>query len=100
MNFLDYLVFLQPIGLFLDIVGFWLVIEYGHVLFLRAGAAPVPDKLDEGTFYFQYQNGGADSDSSDYKRRRRAKAGVYLVLTGFGAQFISAVASLIPFWIV
>ena len=95
MDYLDCLVYLQPAGLLLDIVGFWVVIRHGHALLIRTGTGPRPKKLGDGTMYFQHENGGSDGEASYFRRRRRAEVGVALVMTGFIAQLIAAAASVI-----
>ena len=95
LTYLDCLAYLQPLGLLLDIIGFWLVIKYGHALFIRTGTnATPPSEMDDGALYITTE-GGADVDIAYYRRKRRADVGVALVIIGFTAQFIAAAASLV-----
>ena len=88
MTALGYLV---PIGLMLDIVGFLLVVRYGHALFLHAGSGP-PDnaKGKDGDWYAEML--GEDIDAADTRLKRKAKAGVCLVVIGFVLQIVGSLA--------
>ncbi len=80
------------VGLILDIVGFILIIRYGHSLFLRVGAgAPRASEGRDGDFYFDVP--GAN-DGGDGQRRRKARAGVATVMVGFGLQIVGSIPNL------
>ena len=91
---MDYLEYLQPLGLIIDIIGFILLIRYGHALFIRTGTSPMPPKdWWVGSYYFQRENG--EGPSSNDGQFRIAKWGATLVITGFAVQFIGVISSLI-----
>ncbi len=85
------LVWATVLGLGLDIVGFLLVIKYGHSLFLWAGAK-LPTKQKDDVLYFY----GGELERKDVFGRRRlwAKLGVALVAIGFSSQIVGAVAAI------
>ena len=85
------LVWAVVLGLGLDIVGFLLVIRYGHSLFLLAGTGPPPPDMADGAIYMQYKG---TEKHRDARRRFLAKLGVIVVATGFGFQILGAVAAI------
>ena len=92
---IEYLLWLIPIGLLLDIVGFLVVIRYGHALFLRTGVGPPDPKWKDGDVYWQI----ADDDPVkvalwDARRRLKAHIGVGLVVLGFVMQIVGSVVSM------
>lgn len=76
-------------GLCLDLIGFVLVIRYGHALFIRSGPDP-PQKGEgkDGDLYLQ------TNDPAYGRRLCLAKTGVALVITGFLAQIAGAAIGL------
>jgi len=81
--------FVTIAGLFLDLIGFVLVILYGHALFIRMGSDP-PQRGEgrDGDLYLQ-------TNAPDYgKRLSLARIGVALVITGFLAQIAGAAIGL------
>ena len=93
---MDWLLYLQPFGLSLDIIGFWLVVRFGHALFLRIGTTlPRPDEGRNGDVYLQIPRDESEGESKPDRRECWANVGVYLVIIGFIAQLIAALASLL-----
>ncbi len=90
---MDILQYATPIGLGLDIVGFLMVIRYGHALFIRSGGRPDHSKGKDGDLWLG--DGSNKGESEDSQRRRfRAKAGVGIVVFGFVMQIIGSLASI------
>ena len=78
------------LGLALDIIGFCLVIKYGHSLFLWAGSN-LPSKRKDDVVYLQSDAAGKDAFGG---RRFWARFGVALVIIGFGFQIVGAIAAI------
>lgn len=88
---LEVLTWAAVLGLALDIVGFLLVIKYGHSLFLWAGAKLPPKQKNDVLYLY----GGELTREDVFKRRRFwAKSGVVIVVIGFGFQIVGAVAAI------
>lgn len=86
--------YLQVLGLLLDIIGVGLLIKYGQALFIYTGTGSVPEKLPSGTMYIRYE--GDESDNGDHRKRLNlARCGIWLVVIGFAAQLIVAIAALL-----
>ena len=76
-----------PAGLMLDIVGFYLVVKYGHSLFMRTVVrVPKADEWNDGDFAFTVDGPAKEVESRGRSRRRKAHLGVGLILTGFVLQ--------------
>ena len=89
---LEALLYTIPAGLTLDIIGFLLIIRYGHSLFMKSGSGPPDDNMGkDGDLYFQHEGPDAGQD-----RRRRAWAyvGVTTVTVGFGLQIVGSMAAI------
>ena len=82
--------FLSIGGLCLDLIGFALVIRYGHALFIRIGPDP-PGKSEakDGDLYI-----GGVNDPGYSRRLGFAKVGVGLVIAGFLVQIAGAALGL------
>ena len=89
---LEVLLYTIPSGLTLDIVGFLLIIRYGHSLFMRSGSGPPDDSMGkDGDLYFQHEG----PDEGQYRRRRVwAYVGVTTVIVGFGLQIVGSMAAI------
>ena len=93
---IEYLLWLIPIGLLLDIAGFLMVIHYGHALFMRTGVGE-PDSTigKDGDHYNKLASGDpAEIARWDYRRRLKAHIGVWLVVLGFALQIAGSVVSI------
>ena len=89
---LEALLYTIPTGLTLDIVGFLLIIRYGHSLFMRSGSGPADDSMGkDGDLYFRHE--GPD-DGQDRRRRAWAYVGVTTVIIGFGLQIVGSMAAI------
>ena len=88
------LVYLIPIGLVLDIVGFLLVVRYGHALFIHVRSGP-PEAATgrDGDLYIEISR--ADAEPEDQRRRRKAWMGVWVVVGGFAVQIVGSLASIL-----
>ena len=85
---MEILLYTTPSGLILDIVGFLLVIRYGHSLFIRSGTGPPVDNIGkDGDLYLQRKG---PSEGRDNGRRLWAHVGVATVIIGFGLQIIGS----------
>ena len=88
----EVLPYASPLGLSLDIIGFILIIRYGHSLFIRSGSRPPDDSIGkDGDLYLQH--GGPDR-GQDRIRRCWARVGVATVITGFGLQIVGSAAAI------
>ena len=89
---MEILLYTTPSGLLLDIVGFLLIVRYGHSLFLRSGTGPPADNMGkDGDLYFQHEG----PDKGDNSRRRFwAYVGVATVIIGFSLQIAGAMAAI------
>ena len=86
----EWVTYATPLGLVLDIIGFGLVIWYGHALFLRVGSnPPSPSEGKGGDFYIQVPGG----DEQYLRQLKRAWLGVTLVILGFGLQILGTVVA-------
>ncbi len=87
----EWLVYATPFGLALDIVGFWLIIQYGHSFFIKVSAsAPDPEKGKDGDIWVQH--GGDEATDTSYMRiLRRAQSGVALIFSGFLLQIFGTI---------
>ena len=86
---MEALLYATPIGLALDILGFLIVVNYGHALFIRSGGRPDHSKGKDGDLWFG--DGSNKGESEESKRRRFwAKVGVGIVVFGFGLQIVGA----------
>ena len=86
---------LLPIGLGLDIIGFSLVLRYGHALFILTGTGPPPTGSEwiDGDLYFQVAEGKEATARRRFFRpdaRMWAKVGGGLVILGFMMQFVTS----------
>ena len=90
---MEFLLWATPTGLALDVVGFILLIRFGHRLFLRSGTGPPPDNWKDGDFYFQYA--GAADDGHEKRMRFWAHLGVTMVVAGFCIQIVGSVAAIL-----
>ena len=88
---MEILLYTTPLGLLLDIVGFILIIRFGHSLFLRAVSGSSPNRRD----YIIYLEVPGNDDRKEGHRRLCAYAGVVAIITGFGLQAIGAMAALL-----
>ena len=59
---LEILPYTTPLGLTLDIVGFLLVIRFGHSLFISSGTGPPVGNRD-GDLYLQYEGANEGHES-------------------------------------
>ena len=92
-QFIEYLVYAIPVGLLLDILGFILVVRYGHALFIHLGiGSPPSDRVKDGDIYIQLRGQGEDADNN--RRRQKANAGVVLVVLGFSLQLLGSIAAI------
>ena len=84
---MESLIYLTPLGLALDIIGFLIVIEFGHNIFMRFDKEP-PDPGDgrDGQIHWQSEGG------TNIELRRRAYVGVCIVVVGFVFQIVGSVA--------
>ena len=94
---IDYLIWLIPAGLLLDIVGFSMVVIYGHALFMRIGVGePDPHRAKDGHVYYGLTGSDpVEVGRSDERRRLKAHIGVVVVVVGFALQMVGAVASIV-----
>lgn len=76
----------MPLGLALNIVGLLLVFHHGHALFLRAGSGELSDQE------------GNEAERGMARRRRLAKWGAGLLLTGLWCQLVSVLSSYVFYW--
>ena len=90
-----YLAYATQAGLLMDILGFLLVVLYGHALFIRSGSAPPQDSVGrDGDLYIQHENGDTEAGAQQHRARyRKAWAGVWLVVVGFGLQILGTTAA-------
>ena len=89
---LEALLYTIPLGLTLDIVGFLLIIRYGHSLFIRSGSGPPDDSIGkDGDLFLQHR--GPDK-GQDRLRRFWAYVGVATVIAGFGLQIVGSMAAI------
>ena len=88
--------FLVPTGLGLDIVGFLLVVIYGHSLFIHmtSDASPAADLGKAGDLVF-WVKGDASVDRRDERRKLAALCGVVLVVIGFSLQIVGSIAGIL-----
>ena len=92
MGLMEILLYTTPLGLTLDIVGFILLVRYGHSLFMRSGVdLPVDNIGKDGDLYLRHQ--GAD-EGHDIRRRFWAHVGVAIVLIGFTLQVVGSIAAI------
>lgn len=90
---MEALFYLTPIGLVLDIVGFLMIIRFGHALFIRSGGRPDHSKGKDGDLWFG--DGSNKGESEESKRRRfKANVGVGIVVFGFVLQIIGSLAAI------
>ena len=85
--------YLNTTGLVLDLVGFVLVIKFGHDLFLRTITQEEYDKnkhKDPGTLYLISDNGESIESNRNW-RLFAARMGVGLVASGFTLQIFASV---------
>ena len=85
------LLYTAPVGLMLDIVGFLLIIRYGHSLFLRVVPGDLPDRQDHNL----YLRADGIDEQIESRRRLYARIGVVAVVVGFGLQIIGSTAAII-----
>ena len=85
------LLYATPVGLMLDIVGFLLIIRYGHSLFLRLVSGNLPDRQD----YNLYLQAGGVDEQIESRRRLCARIGVVAVAVGFGLQAIGSTLAIL-----
>ena len=84
------LVVATPIGLALDIVGFVLLIRYGHALFITvSGGPPSGSKGSDNVLHIQTSESSGRENS---RERFRARIGVVMVIFGFGLQLLGSIA--------
>ena len=77
-------------GLCLDLIGFALVIRYGHALFIRVGQDPPSrGETKDGDLYI-----GGVNDPGYSRRLGFAKVGVGFVIAGFLVQIAGAALGL------
>ena len=93
---MEIVLYAAPLGLMLDIVGFLLVIRYGHSLFIRTGVGPPSESdLKDWDMYLQYKGPDTEHGRSQGSRHRfRAHLGVATVITGFGLQIVGSTAAI------
>ena len=84
------LLYFTPLGLVLDIVGFILIIRYGHSLFLRVVSGDLPDRQDNNLYL---QANGID-ERIENRRRLYAYIGVAAIVLGFGLQAVGSTLAL------
>ena len=85
------LLYATPVGLMLDIVGFLLIVRYGHSLFLRLVSGNLPDRQD----YNLYLQAGGVDEQIESRRRLYARIGVAAVAVGFGLQAIGSTLAIL-----
>ena len=85
------LLYLTPIGLMLDIVGFLLIIRYGHSLFLRVVSGNLPNRRDSNLYL---RVDGVD-ERTESRRRLYARIGVATVVVGFGLQAVGSTLAIL-----
>ena len=89
---LEVLLYTIPSGLTLDIIGFLLIIRYGHSLFMGSGSGPPDDSMGkDGDFYFRHEGPDKGQDS---RRRIWAYVGVTTVIVGFVLQIFGSMAAI------
>ena len=97
---------LTPFGLFLDVVGFWLLYVFGKDVWLAIGDEfPDISERRQGNLYVRTEkNPNSDSaaikptsrfnfwdtDSGNHRRRKLGQIGVYLVIVGFAFQIVGS----------
>lgn len=93
---MTHLVWAVPTGLMLDVVGFALVIWYGHSLFLHIGPGP-PDKETgkDGDLYLGLSSASEEDLAGDRRRLKLAYLGVATVLIGFVLQIIGSTVAIL-----
>ena len=85
---------LIPTGLLLDIVGFLMVVKYGHNLLIRVGGLP-DDSIGKDGDEWKVIDRSYKGESEESKRLRlKARVGVGIVVVGFGLQLIGSVAAI------
>ena len=93
---LEFLLLAVPAGFVLDVVGFILLISYGHNLFIWFGENP--PKPGEGNDTILHLE-GPGLDSGQHRRlRQRALMGAWAVVIGFALQLIGSIAVLLVEW--
>ena len=85
------LLYATPVGLMLDIVGFLLIIRYGHSFFIRVMSRDLPDRQDSNLYL---RADGAD-ERIENRRRLYARIGVVAVAVGFGLQAIGSTLAIL-----
>ena len=94
LKMMELLLYLTPIGLILDIVGFLMVVLYGHRLFKRSGGLPDNSKGKDGDEWI-VEDRSYKGESSESKRLRfKAYLGVGIVVFGFSLQIIGSLAAI------
>ncbi len=87
------MIYLTPIGLGFDIVGFTVVVLYGHAIFMRQGSRPpTPDEGKDGDFYMHVLGGDTSVDTQYRRLLVKAWVGVVMVVFGFILQMIGSIA--------
>ena len=90
---MEALLYATPLGLGIDIVGFILVVLYGHSLFMRSGTGPPHNEIGrDGDLYFQHS--GLSDDRGERRRMFKAHLGVGLVVAGFCIQIVGSIAAI------
>lgn len=93
---MEILLYTTPLGLLLDIVGFLLVIRYGHSLFRWVGTDYPDDRtisaMPPGSEFIVREG---PSDTGENRRMRlRAHIGVATVVAGFSLQIVGSTAAI------
>ncbi len=96
---MESLIYLTPLGLALDVVGFWLVIQFGHTIFFqifdKEEDLPEIAKRQPGRLYAWVADPDQENQSITPKSselRRIAWVGVSIVIIGFVFQIIGFVS--------
>ena len=92
---MDYWLLTVPFGLFLDIIGFVIIIRFGHNLFIRTFRDFNNDESNGDILAVMPENISDADLSRDKRRRMYARIGVALVIAGFASQIIGSVAAIL-----
>ena len=86
-----YLLFITPVGLLLDLIGFVLIIRHGHAFFIKLGTGEAPARGRPGNIYLQYE--GTETGSKD-RQFFWAMTGAVMVVVGFAFQIVGSIVAI------
>ena len=86
-----YLLFITPVGLLLDLIGFVLIILNGHAFFIKSGTDEAPAKGRPGNIYIQHE--GPESGRKD-RQFFWAMTGAVMVVVGFTFQIVGSIVAI------